>query len=103
MSETEELFGGDVIILNRIFMKLAAKHMNEMPTNTGANNFEFTENILDVANVLLDSRIAWREINNITVRHKCASDLLANIDHISYLCLVSLPPLDDKMADRRND
>ena len=95
MSETEDLFGGDIIILNRIFLKLAAKHMHDMPTNTGANNFEFTENILDVANVLLDSRIAWLEMNNSTMRHMCASDLLVSIDHISYLYLVSLPPLDD--------
>ena len=94
VSDTDYLFGGDVIIISQFLHKLAEKHIHDMPTNTEASNRKFTVNILEVVDVFLNASIAWNEINEDHVRHKCSSQLLSAIDHISYLYIISLPSND---------
>ena len=94
VGDTDYLFGGDVIIITGLLHKLAEKHITDMPTNTEACNRNFTSNILEVADVFLNASIAWNEINEDHVRHKCSSQLLSAIDHISYLYIISLPSND---------
>merc|ERR1719369_718425 len=70
---------------------LAQKHSNDMLENSEKGNWEFTENIFTVTDVLLSSTIAWMEVTNATKRYNCSSKIVSNVDNIGNIFLTSLP------------